>query len=278
MPLPVARRDRLEGDRLPPAPAPCLMCLILLAHRAHPRWRLVVAANRDEAYARPTAPAGWWSDAPEVLAGRDLRAGGTWMGITRAGRFAAVTNVREWPLPPAAPLSRGHLVSGFLLGQQRAEAYLASLSPSEYAGYNLLVSEADGELWYASNRGGEAAPVADGIHGLSNALLDTPWPKVRRGTAGLAALLSHPAGPDEDALFRLLADADPAPDPDLPDTGIGQAGERALSSLFIATPDYGTRASTVLLVGYDGEVRLVERTVVPGGAERPEARFEFSVG
>lgn len=255
------------------------MCLILLAHDAHPRYRLVVAANRDELYARPAAPAAWWPDAPEVLAGRDLRGGGTWLGVTRGGRFAAVTNFRETALAaPDAP-SRGHLVGGFLRGADTPGAYLGALAAraGEYAGFNLLVGEGGGLRWLGS-RGGAARALEPGVYGLSNALLDTPWPKVVRGKAGLAVALAGGGEVDPAALFRVLWDAEPAPDAHLPDTGVGLERERMLSSPFIRTPDYGTRASTVLLVGRDGRVRFVERTVVPGEDGWTESAHEFRIG
>jgi uncharacterized protein with NRDE domain len=254
------------------------MCLILLAHDAHPRHRLVVAANRDEFYERPTAPAAWWPDAPEVLAGRDLRGGGTWMGVTRGGRFAAVTNFRDTaPAAPDAP-SRGHLVGGFLRGADAPDAYLRALAPraGEYAGFNLLVGEGE-ELRYFGNRGGAERTLAPGVYGLSNALLDTPWPKVERGKAGLAAALAGGGDIDPEALFGVLWDAEPAPDGRLPDTGVGLERERMLSSPFIRSPEYGTRASTVLLVGRDGRVRLVERTTVPGRDGWTESAHEFEL-
>ncbi len=252
------------------------MCLILLAHEAHPRYRLVVAANRDEFYARPTAPAAWWPDAPEVLAGRDLRGGGTWMGVTRGGRFAAVTNFRDAaPAAPDAP-SRGHLVGAFLRGSDAPDAYLRALAAraGEYAGFNLLVGDGE-ELRYLGNRGGAERPLAPGVYGLSNALLDTPWPKVERGRAGLAAALAGGGEVDPEALFRVLWDAEPAPDARLPETGVGLERERMLSSPFIRGPEYGTRASTVLLAGRDGRVRFVERTVTPGADGWTEAAYEF---
>ncbi len=252
------------------------MCLILLAHDAHPRYRLVVAANRDEFYERPTAPAAWWDDAPAVLAGRDLRGGGTWMGITRGGRFAAVTNYRDVAPPsPDAP-SRGHLVGDFLAGDGAPGAYLRALEPraGEYAGFNLLVGDGSG-LWYYGNRGGDARPLGPGVYGLSNALLDTPWPKVERGRAALREAVSSGEDVDPEALFRILWDAEPAPDLLLPDTGVGIERERMLSSSFIRSPEYGTRASTVLLVGRDGRVRFVERSVVPGRGDWTEVAYGF---
>lgn len=254
------------------------MCLILFAHDAHPRYRLVVAANRDEFYARPTAPAAWWADAPQVLAGRDLRGGGTWMGITRAGRFAAVTNFRDAaPAAPDAP-SRGHLVGGFLRGADAPAAYLDALAgrADDYAGFNLLVAD-DAELRYFGNRGGAPRALRPGVYGLSNALLDTPWPKVERGKAGLAAALDGGGEIDPEALFRILWDAEPAPDLHLPDTGVGIDRERMLSSPFIRSLEYGTRASTVLLVGRDRRVRFVERTVRTGPGDWTESAHGFRI-
>lgn len=255
------------------------MCLILFAHEAHPEYRLVVAANRDEFYERPTAPAGWWEDAPRVLAGRDLRSGGTWLGITPGGRFAAVTNYREMePAPPGTP-SRGHLVGDFLRGEEPPAAYLGALSAraGEYAGFNLLVGDGS-SLWYASNRGGGVAGLRAGVYGLSNGLLDTPWPKVERGRAALGEVVAEGGGIDPEALFRILWDAEPAPDPLLPETGVGIERERMLSSPFIASPTYGTRASTVLLVRRDGTAAFVERTVVPGRPEWSEAAYTLEAG
>jgi uncharacterized protein with NRDE domain len=256
------------------------MCLILFALDAHPEYPLVVAANRDEFYARPTAPAAWWPDAPGALAGRDLRSGGTWMGVTRGGRFAAVTNVRD-PLPvsPDAP-SRGHLVGEFLRRDDAPEAYLRALEPraAEYPGFNLLVGEG-GRLWYFGNRAGEPPRELEaGVYGLSNALLDTPWPKTERGKAGLRAALAGSGPPDPEALFRLLWDAEPAPDPLLPDTGVGIELERMLSSPFIRSAEYGTRASTVLLVDRSGVVTFVERGVVAGEPGWTESAHTFRAG
>lgn len=252
------------------------MCLILFATDHHPRWRLVVAANRDEFFARPTAPAAWWDDAPFVLAGRDLRDGGTWMGITRTGRFAAVTNFREPENYRVGAPSRGHLVGNFLRGRATPEGYLKGLSrlAEQYNGFNLLVGDAR-DLAYFSNRAEGAWRLGPGVYGLSNHLLDTPWPKVARGKEDLRAALEGPEGELEGALFATLALRDPAPDAELPRTGIGPERERALSAAFISTPEYGTRASTVLLVGHGGEVRMTERTTVPGEGRWVEVRHEL---
>ena len=254
------------------------MCLILFAHRAHADYPLVVAANRDEMYERPTAAAGFWDDAPELLAGRDLREGGTWMGITRGGRFAAVTNYREMPLVRDGKRSRGHLVAGFLRGAASPGEYVRALAVEgdAYNGFNLLAGDGS-SLAYVSNRGGGPSLLAAGIYGLSNALLDDPWPKVVRGKAAVAGALAGPADALEPALFAALADRGIAPDGVLPDTGVGLERERALSASFIATPEYGTRCSTVLIVRRDGTATFTERRVVPGEHRVEESRFTLAV-
>jgi len=258
------------------------MCLILIAWEKHPRWRLVAAANRDELHARPTAPAEWWGpQAPDLLAGRDLQEGGTWLGVTRAGRFAAVTNIREPQRTiPGAP-SRGHLVGNFLLSRAPSLGYLAGLMPLAQAfnGFNLLVMDGVTLAWL-SNRAPAMRTLPPGVYGVSNHLLDTPWPKVVRGKDDLRAALALDDGDALEArLFESLARRDPAPDGELPDTGVGTEVERALSSAFIATPEYGTRSSTVLLIGRDGEARMTERTTaLPGADGWTEVRHRFRVG
>ncbi len=253
------------------------MCLILLAHRAHPELPLVVAANRDEFYGRPTARAAFWDDAPEVLAGRDLERGGTWMGVTRDGRWAAVTNVRE-PEPgrkPDAP-SRGWLVGDYLRGELPAAEYLRRVAEQgdEFEGFNLLAGDGTG-VFYLSNREGRLHELPPGVYGLSNDRLDTPWPKVERGKRALRACLDASELPSPAALLRVLADSEPAPDAALPDTGVGTELERVLSSLFIRSAEYGTRASTVLLRDGDGGIRFVERVFEAGVAAGDDASFTF---
>lgn len=250
------------------------MCLILFAVDAHPAYRLVVAANRDEWFDRPAAPAAFWADAPSVLAGRDLEANGTWMGVTRGGRFAAVTNFRDPAASrPGAP-SRGALVRDFLAGERAAEDYLRALArdAQQFNPFNLLVGDAGG-LFYFSNRADSIAPVAPGVHGLSNHLLDVPWPKVQLGKARLAERLRAEVDPDD--LLAVLDDPAPAPDQALPATGVPREWERALSPVRIRTPDYGTRASTVLLVSRDGSVTFVERSFDGTGAETGTVRYQF---
>ncbi|RII28976.1 MAG: hypothetical protein CXR31_03655 [Geobacter sp.] len=254
------------------------MCLILFAHECHPNYRLILAANRDEFYDRPTAPAAFWEDEPSLLAGRDLKVGGTWFGITATGRLAAITNYRDPAVHrPNAP-SRGLLVSDFLRNSLPAETFLAELEPigPTYNGFNLICGTRE-NLWHYSNRGGPPVPIPPGIHGLSNRLLDTPWPKVSRGTSALAELLQHDRI-DPAELFAILADRSMAPDPLLPDTGVGLERERLLSPLHIASPDYGTRSATVLLVGRDGWVEFTEQTF-NGGVEpvtTVQQRFQYA--
>lgn len=258
------------------------MCLLLFALDAHPRHRLVVAANRDEVTERPAAPLGWWADAPAVLAGRDLEANGTWMGVTRDGRWAALTNVREPKVgdshpknPRPARRSRGDLVAGFLAGAETAEAAAARVHAERdaYDGFNLVLRDG-ASTWSVSTRTDAPAELGPGVYGLSNDVLDTPWPKVVRGKAALrAALAADPVTPD--ALLDLLRDDRPAPDDALPDTGVGLAWERTLSPAFIVAEGYGTRVSTALTLGRDGHVEVAERTWRAGGAEGETRREAF---
>ncbi len=236
------------------------MCLIVLAWEASPTTRLVVAANRDEFFARRAAPAAWWADAPDVLAGRDLEAGGTWLGVTRKGRFAALTNFRDAlaPKKDGAP-SRGALAADFLRGDVAAADYVAAiqLGADRYHGFNLLVSDSE-ELWSFSNVEGDPVRLGSGLRGLSNHLLETPWPKVTAARSRLeAALRASRGGEDlERRLLHLLADRTTAPDGALPATGLLLDRERALSAAFVQLPGYGTRASTALVVGTDGRARF----------------------
>ncbi|MFC5301136.1 NRDE family protein [Azospira restricta] len=237
------------------------MCLILVAWRAHPDYPLVVAANRDEFFARPTASAARWADAPQVLAGRDLEAGGTWLGVAAGGRFAAVTNVRE-PGRPQGARSRGRLTADFLTGDASAAEYAAAIDGAAYSGFNLLVSDGRA-LWYASNRIAAPHPLSPGIYGVSNHLLDTPWPKLATAKARFAAAL--PRLPAEEDFFALLADDEIVPDRHLPATGVSLEWERRLSAIFVRSSDYGTRASTLLVQRDDGGARLHERSYGSGG-------------
>ena len=222
------------------------MCLILFAWKTHPRWPLVLAANRDEFHARAASPVHWWPGG-QVLAGRDEVGGGTWMGATRDGRFAALTNYRDPRRNlPDAP-SRGRLVLEYLQGGLEPQRYLAELAAEahRYNGFNLLCGTLS-EAWVLGSLHRRIEAITPGIHGLSNAHLDTPWPKLERGRDALASALD--ALPDSQPMLGLLADTRPAIDADLPDTGVGLEWERLLSSAFIRSPSYGTRASSVLLL------------------------------
>ncbi|QXE87300.1 NRDE family protein [Geomonas nitrogeniifigens] len=252
------------------------MCTLLLAYRAHPAYRLVIAANRDEYYQRPTEPARFWEDAPHIFAGRDLVHGGTWLGVTATGRIAALTNYRDPGDPHRhGPSSRGRLVSGFLAEEAGAEEYLARLRESgiAYGGYNLLVGDSERLLCY-SNKSDRVLPIEPGIHGLSNHLLDTPWPKVRCGKDGLARLLSR-GHVEPEELFALLADETHPADQELPDTGVGLELERMLSPIFIRSAQYGTRSSTVLLVDHEGKAVFIERGFDGGMVRERRAEFQW---
>jgi uncharacterized protein with NRDE domain len=236
------------------------MCLIALAWRTHPAYRLIVAANRDEYFGRASAPAGFWDDHRSVLAGRDLEAGGTWLGITLERRFAALTNYRNPADRKAGVPSRGALVSDFLTGKSAPSEYVKALErrATSYNGFSLLVGDAD-SLWFISNRGDGPLRVEPGVHGLSNHLLNTPWPKVEKAKARLAQQLDKPF--DAGAAFELLGDTGHAPSSDLPSTGVSLELEERLSSIrILASGGYGTRCSTALCFGDDGRVEFHERS------------------
>ncbi|MBU6510472.1 MAG: NRDE family protein [Gammaproteobacteria bacterium] len=236
------------------------MCIAVFAWKIRPDYPLVFAGNRDELHARPAAAAGYWKDAPQVLAGRDLTAGGTWLGVTAAGRFAVVTNYREGLNPKKMPRSRGELTADFLQSAAAPQEYLAAvqLRAHEYAPFSLIVGDAEA-LWYFSNRDARAPfAILPGIHGLSNHLLDTPWPKVTLSKSRLETLLAR-GMPATQELEKLLADRTEAPANELPDTGIGAERERQISPVFVVNPVYGTRCSTAIVRACNGELHFVER-------------------
>lgn len=254
------------------------MCLLALAWQAHPRYRLIVAANRDEFHERPTEAMRKWPEPDDFIAGRDLRAGGTWLGMDRRRRFGIVTNFRELQRPaPDAP-SRGGLIPAFLRNGAGVERYLQDLETraNVYSGFNLLLAD-DESLWYASNRAEAfARPLSAGIYGLSNEFLDTPWPKLQRVRRRFDPLVDDRGEVSREALFDILADPTPAGiDDRLPDMGLSREWEQLLSSPFIRNPRYGTRCSTVLLLEYSGRVSLTERRFDPDGAVIGETALDF---
>jgi uncharacterized protein with NRDE domain len=261
------------------------MCLLVLAWQVHPRYRLVVAANRDEFHERPTEAMAVWSPPDELIAGRDLRAGGTWLGIDRRRRFGIVTNFRELQRPaPGAP-SRGHLIPDYLRNPAPVTEYIRHLEPvaEQYSGFNLLLTDcassgANGDsLWYVSNRAPQfAQPLPPGIYGLSNELLDTPWPKLQRVRRRFDALINQPDNISVEALFSILADPTQAGvDEALPDTGLSREWEQLLSSPFISNGEYGTRCSTVVMVDQNGGLCLNERRFGPQGIALGDTRFDL---
>lgn len=255
------------------------MCLIVIGWRCRPDLPLVVAANRDEWRDRAAEPAHWWPDHPEILAGRDLKAGGTWMGVTRSGRFAAVTNFRDPSDRRSTARSRGELVTQFLLSRDAPSAFLAAVAAraGEYNGFNLIAGDRE-SLWYLGSREGEAREIAPGVHGLSNHVLDEPWPKVIRGRHAMERALCE--GDAVPALLELLGDTAGVADRELPSTGVGLEWERRLASPLITGADYGTRASTVVSWTGAGEVFFEELTRAADGSEtgRATQRFRLEAG
>jgi uncharacterized protein with NRDE domain len=240
------------------------MCVIFFAYKMHPEYPLILLANRDEFYARPTAAARVWEDFPEVFAGRDLVHGGTWLGIRKPGRFAAVTNYRD-PFAPPGKFSRGDLVGDFLKNAYPVNDYLLKIKnrAADFSGFNLLVGEISRNaqtVGYYSNREDRVKILAPGIYGLSNHLLDTPWRKVEKGKAALKNLLQN-GHFERQKFLEILGDKTLADDSDLPETGIGYEREKRLSAIFIETPVYGTRSSSLVAVDKNYEISLEERNI-----------------
>jgi uncharacterized protein with NRDE domain len=268
------------------------MCLLMLAWQAHPRYRLIVAANRDEFHARPTAPMALWNDAPSILAGRDLSAQGTWLGVDRDRRFGIVTNFRDvQPRRPDAP-SRGGLIPDWLARRSDPAAFLEQLEPhaQRYAGFNLLLNDAD-SLWYASNRAPRFSRALEpGVYGLSNLLLDTPWPKLTRVRAKFTAWLSEqsmeqgvpnaaPSGEEIEPLFAMLADRTRAmPDAQANTRPLTPEWVEILSSPFVLHPQFGTRCSTLVMIGHDESLRVQERRFDASGALTGESGWTLGRG
>lgn len=263
------------------------MCLITFSLAPETEYPLIVIANRDEFLNRPTQPAHYWQKHPQLLAGRDLEAGGTWMGITRQGRFAAITNYRD-PTSLAGPLSRGELVTNYLTSTQPPADFITHCATTNqrYSGYNLIAGTPT-ELYYHSNKleNSKPQPLSAGTYGLSNHLLNTPWPKVTETVQALSGWIKqHQKERQVEDLFRILGNTQQAADEDLPDTGIGYDKEKALSARFIDLPHYATRSSTVLLVDHQQKVQFFERTyraAGPNSTVLPKTHttrwFEFSI-
>jgi uncharacterized protein with NRDE domain len=249
------------------------MCLILIAWEQHPRYKLVIAANRDEFHARPSRAAHWWEDGPDILGGRDMVYGGTWLGVTRGRRFAAITNIREPSQKRPESISRGLLVSDYLRTDAGPGEYLNTVFSRrhQYDPYNLLIGDGK-ELWFLSSMEAAARRLEAGIYGISNGALDCPWPKLTHGKQVLSQWVEQ-RGSDVEALFALLRDDRRFPDRELPDTGVGMDLERALSSLFIQTGSYGTRASTVVTMDHQDQVSFSERSFDADGVMTGSVTF-----
>lgn len=253
------------------------MCLIAIAYKLHPDYPLLVAANRDEYYQRPTAAAEFWKEAPTLLAGRDLQAGGTWMGVTHGGRFAAITNHRNPSTTPAQPRSRGLLTLDFLLGEMSPAAYMEALAENAaaYAGFNLLVGTIE-SLYYYSNIEQQIRKLEPGIYSLSNALLDTPWPKQEMARKRMQRVLEQAV--DHPQLQAVVANREVAADEQLPNTGVGKELERLLSAQFIVSEAYGTRATTSLWLDASGGFSWQESNYLQGGVFDASQDRLFSPG
>ncbi|HEY4444057.1 MAG TPA: NRDE family protein [Steroidobacteraceae bacterium] len=252
------------------------MCLVLVVWRVHPLYPCLVAANRDEFHARPTARAEWWPDHPQILAGRDLEAGGTWLGVTRTGRFAALTNYRDPEQRRTGVPSRGALVASLLeSGASVAEglSYLGAVG-GDYNGFNLIFSDGERLGIYESVRGA-GRELGPGIYGLSNHLLDTPWPKVQNAKTRLQAALLGLT--DTAPLLDLLRDDRPASDAQLPRTGVSLEWERLLSSAFVRAPDYGTRCSTIIRIERQGRAYFDEWSWNSVGSDIGRTSLQFEL-
>jgi|AntRauTorckE6833_2_1112554.scaffolds.fasta_scaffold12371_2 uncharacterized protein with NRDE domain len=256
------------------------MCLITFAYQSHPKYTLILAGNRDEFYARPTREAQFWGaeGEPDILAGKDLKAGGTWLGINQDGRWGALTNYRDFNIQKQDPPSRGELVLDYLKSNNDGEIYLQKLLPTadHYNGFNLLLGDENG-LYHMLNQEQEIQTIKPGIHGLSNASLNTPWLKVKKAKERLKEIINQPEIKKED-LFNLLLDEDKAPDGTLPATGLSGEMEKAVSSIFIKTENYGSRCSTLLLIDKEGNIDFTERRFKPGTTEmKGEQHFNFEI-
>ena len=237
------------------------MCLAVLAYETHPQYRLILASNRDEFYQRPSLPAHFWPDSPHILAGRDLQNKGTWLGITKQGKLALLTNVRDPANSRTDRPSRGEIVTRFLRDLISPEDYLEELlsTGEKYNGFNLLFGSIT-KLFYYCNHPQKWDILLPGIHALSNANLNTPWPKVASAQDSLQDLIRNKENIDKQDLFEILFRDKTYPLETLPQTGVGAELEKMLSPVFIYSPNYGTRSSTLLFVDYQNQVTFIEKT------------------
>jgi uncharacterized protein with NRDE domain len=250
------------------------MCVLAFAWRLHPRWPLVLIGNRDELHARPAAPIGRWAGAPQVLGGRDLKSGGTWLGVSEQGRLAVVTNLRGHGPPEDHRPSRGLLARDFLIGEgawaRFSEAELSAFNP-----INLITVGGEQAAFFTNRPSPARRPLARGLYGLSNGDLDAPWPKTQRLKAALASWLEASDAPVEH-LFAALADQTRPTDDELPRTGLELERERLVSPIFIRDERYGTRCSTIVRIGPDGEGEIAERRFGPDGRPTGETALTFA--
>ncbi|MCG8370865.1 MAG: NRDE family protein [Proteobacteria bacterium] len=249
------------------------MCLVVLGIDAHPDYPLILAANRDEFHARPTQEARWWADKPDILGGRDLQAGGTWLALRRSGRFATVTNFRDAQPPSPEHRSRGFLVTDFLEDDAAPQDYVGSIDEGNYAGFSLLVGDAN-RAAYLSNREDGDRTLEPGVYGLSNALLDGPWHKVETSKAKLSELIAAD-NVNETSLMRLMADRDRAPASAVEAGRLDFDTAHAITAPFIVLPDYGTRCTTIVLADKGGNWQFTERRFGPSGEVTGESRLSF---
>lgn len=253
------------------------MCLIVFGYDVHPEYKLILAGNRDEFYQRPAVKAQFWDDKPGILGGRDSKAGGTWLGVNLSGHFAAITNYRDIPRHDPDAKSRGHIITKYLSGTMSPVDYLQYLDQKDeiYNGYNLIAGDMSG-IGHYSNYENKVNVISPGIHGISNALLNTPWFKVEKAKNQFEELINS-GSVDDESLFALLTDSELAVKSELPKTGLDPEMEQAVSSIFIKTPDYGSRCSTLLYLKRDGTIRFVERSYHPQ-TSKPEYTevFDFA--
>lgn len=253
------------------------MCVLYFAYKVHPEYPIILAANRDEFYERPTAPIHFWEDQPNILAGRDLKEKGTWMGVNKQGRFAALTNFRDPNESTDHKISRGKIITKFLNSEMDSFTFLKQLQSTRnaYRGFNIIVGTAQ-EVYYYSNVQDEITEIAPGIHGLSNHFLNTPWPKVSKGKHDMSLCLKKVTGIDHECLFEILSNRDRPEIMQLPNTGIGMEWEEKLSSIYIDTDTYGTRSSSVLTLSAEGHVDFVERSLMDGNRHDTQCSFSIS--